>query len=61
MRRLILDSLIKRKSKENRKLLILKGVRQCGKTYILKEFGAKCYKNFVYFNFDENKKISKVF
>lgn len=61
MRGLILDSLIKQKNKENRKPLILKGVRQCGKTYILKEFGMKCYKNFVYCNFEENKSFSKIF
>lgn len=61
MRGLILDSLIKRKNKENRKPLILKGVRQCGKSFILKEFGMKCYKNFVYFNFEENKSFSKIF
>ena len=39
------------------KPLILKGVRQVGKTWILKEFGGRCYENTAYFNFDEMKNI----
>ncbi len=35
-----------------RKPLILKGARQVGKTYLLKEFAKNYYKNFVYINFD---------
>lgn len=54
MERFILNNLIEWKNSKYRKPLILKGVRQVGKTWILKEFGKKYYKNFVYFNFDEN-------
>jgi predicted AAA+ superfamily ATPase len=38
LKRLIMDELVKWKKRTYRKLLILKGVRQCGKTYILNEF-----------------------
>lgn len=54
MERFILNNLIEWKNSKYRKPLMLKGVRQVGKTWILKEFGKKYYKNFVYFNFDEN-------
>lgn len=52
MQRFIMKELIKWKEKENRKPLILKGARQVGKTYILKQFGSENYKNVAYFNFD---------
>lgn len=61
MKRFVLDKLIKWKNSINRKPLILKGVRQCGKTYLLKEFGNLHYKNVAYFNFEQNKLLSKIF
>ena len=61
MKRFVLDKLIKWKNSINRKPLILKGVRQCGKTYILKEFGNLKYENVAYFNFEQNKLLSKIF
>lgn len=39
MKRLVLDKLVQWKNSPYRKPLILKGVRQVGKTWILKEFG----------------------
>ena len=44
-----------------RKPLILKGVRQVGKTWILKEFGKRYYENTAYFNFDENEEYKQFF
>jgi predicted AAA+ superfamily ATPase len=41
--------------------LILEGVRQCGKTYILKEFGEKNYANTVYFNFEDDSRLNRLF
>lgn len=41
MKRLIINELVKWKNRKDRKPLILKGVRQCGKTYILNEFGRR--------------------
>ena len=44
-----------------RKPLILKGVRQVGKTWILKEFGRRYYENTAYFNLDENEEYRQFF
>lgn len=61
MRRTLIKDLIKWKNKENRKPLILKGVRQCGKTYLLKTFGEEQYSSVAYFNFEENGNLKTVF
>ena len=44
-----------------RKPLLLQGVRQSGKTWLLKEFGRRYYKNTAYFNFDENEEYKQFF
>ena len=49
------------KAKSNRKPLILFGTRQTGKTWILKEFGKKEYKNVAYINCDNNSVLSDSF
>ena len=61
MQRFILEDLVKWKNSKYRKPLILKGVRQVGKTWILKEFGKLYYENTAYFNFDENIEYSEFF
>lgn len=61
MYRYIEKELVKWKDKTNRKPLILKGARQVGKTYILKEFGAKYYENVAYFNFDHDDNLKEMF
>lgn len=61
MQRFILNSLIKWKNSKYRKPLVLKGVRQVGKTWILKEFGKLEYTNTVYFNFDEHSEYKQFF
>lgn len=61
MERLILNDLLKWKNSVHRKPLILKGVRQVGKTWILKEFGKRYYENIAYFNFDENEEYRQFF
>jgi predicted AAA+ superfamily ATPase len=61
LERLILDKLKLWKNSKHRKPLILKGVRQVGKTWALKEFGAREYKNAAYFNFDENQEYMQFF
>ena len=61
MKRLILDKLLVWKKSPYRKPLILKGVRQVGKTWILKEFGRLYYDNVAYFNFDENPEFKQFF
>lgn len=61
MKRTLIHELLVWKEKENRKPLILKGVRQCGKTYLLKDFGNRYYDNVAYFNFEETDSLISVF
>ena len=61
MERFILKELLEWKNSPYRKPLILKGVRQVGKTWILKEFGRRYYENTAYFNFDENEEYKQFF
>lgn len=61
MERYIYQQLLKWKSSATRKPLILQGARQVGKTYILKEFGKREYKNLVYVNCDHNEDMSNMF
>lgn len=41
--------------------MVLKGARQVGKTWLMKEFGKNYYKNCVYFNFDEEDALNSIF
>lgn len=61
MERTILKKLLDWKNSPYRKPLILKGVRQVGKTWILKEFGRLYYENTAYFNFDEHLEYKQFF
>lgn len=61
MRRYIKKQLIEWKNRKDRKPLILKGARQVGKTYILKEFGNEEYENVAYFNFDHDEALKQLF
>ena len=57
----IIKKLAAWKSKENRQPMILKGARQIGKTWILKEFGKRYFDSMVYFNFEEMQELKDVF
>lgn len=61
MERSIYSSLKKWKDSPTRKPLILQGARQVGKTYILKEFGAREYSEVVYINCDDNNDMQNMF
>lgn len=61
MKRLIYEELVDWKNDANHKPLILDGVRQCGKTYLLKQFGSKEFKNCVYCNFEESPELNELF
>lgn len=61
MERLLYNDLLKWKDSKDRKPLILKGVRQCGKTWLLKEFGKNNYENVAYFNFEGNEALQERF
>ena len=61
MKRQLLEQLIAWKDSKFRKPLIIQGSRQVGKTYLLKEFGAKNYKNTAYFNFEKDQNLTGLF
>lgn len=61
MRRNAIENLIKWKNDEERKPMVLRGARQVGKTWIMKEFGQNYYANYVYFNFDEEEELKSIF
>ena len=61
MKRNAIQNLIQWKSSEDRKPMVLKGARQVGKTWLMKEFGQSYYDNFVYFNFDEEDELKSIF
>jgi len=61
MKRFIMDKLIEWKDSSNRKPLILRGARQVGKTYILKQFGNDFYEDVAYFNFDHDEGLKSLF
>lgn len=61
MKRNVIQDLINWKASEERKPMVLKGARQVGKTWLMKEFGQSCYHSFVYFNFDEEDELQSIF
>lgn len=61
LKRNAIQDLIKWKSSEERKPMVLKGARQVGKTWLMKEFGQNYYDSFVYFNFDEEDELKSIF
>ena len=61
MRRTAMEKLVAWKSSDERKPMVLKGARQVGKTWSMKEFGINYYKSFVYFNFDEEDELKSIF
>lgn len=61
LKRKIEQSLINWKNAVNHKPLIIKGCRQCGKTFSVMDFAKKNYKNVVYLNFYENPDYAAVF
>ena len=60
LRRKIMDDLMAWKSNANHKCLLIKGQRQVGKTFIIKEF-SKTYKNSLYIDFNADEKTSRIF
>ncbi|MDD3362941.1 MAG: ATP-binding protein [Hespellia sp.] len=61
MKRFALDRLVSWKNSKTRKPLIIRGARQVGKTWIMKEFGRTCFKQVAYVNFDNNTRMKQVF
>ncbi len=61
LKRKITQSLFEWKNTSDHKPLIIKGCRQCGKTFSVMDFAKKYYKNVVYLNFFENPDYASVF
>lgn len=61
LKRMLIDRLLQWKRSPRRKPLILKGIRQVGKTWLLREFGKLAYDDVAYFNFENNKALSERF
>ena len=60
MKRKVYIDLLKWKKSPRRKPLILRGARQVGKTWLMKEFGRLEYHNYAYFNFEENVGLDSI-
>ncbi len=61
MERFLVESMKKWKSSPNRKPLILRGARQVGKTWLMKEFGRTSFSKTAYINFENNERMKTVF
>ena len=56
-----IEDLVTWKASDGRKPLVLRGARQVGKTWLMKEFGERFYNSYVYFNFDEEDELRSIF
>ena len=61
MIRYAMQQLLEWKNRSNRKPLIIKGARQVGKTWLMKEFGRQHFKKVAYVTFYNNKRMARVF
>lgn len=61
MLRHAMNDLVEWKSRPGRKPLLLRGARQVGKTWLMKEFGRLHFKNVAYINFDNNERMAALF
>ena len=56
-----MNQLVEWKDSADRKPLLLTGVRQCGKTWVMKDFGERYFDDVAYFIFEGNQGLSSVF
>jgi predicted AAA+ superfamily ATPase len=61
MYRADIEKLKKWKNAKDRKPLVIYGARQVGKTWLMKEFGAKHYASTAYITFDQDNTLKKIF
>ncbi len=61
MKRFAMEKLIEWKNSKYRKPLIIRGARQVGKTWLMKEFGKQEFEKVAYVNFDQNTRMKGVF
>lgn len=56
-----IEKLVEWKNNKNKKPLIIRGARQVGKTWLMKEFGSKYYEKYAYINLDNNSRMEQLF
>ena len=61
MYRNAMNDLYKWKAKKDKKPLIIRGARQVGKTWLMREFGRIAFDDMVYINFDNNSQMKELF
>jgi predicted AAA+ superfamily ATPase len=61
MERALMQDLIAWKGNPNKKPLVIQGVRQCGKTFLIEDFAKRFYPDAVFFRFDKDAKIKAFF
>ena len=61
MKRKVLDNLISWKNDSQRKALLLRGCRQIGKTYIIREFLKDNYSGYIEINLEKNRDLHMIF
>lgn len=61
LKRKLYDELIAWKKRTDKKPLIVKGLRQTGKTYIVKKFAEENYTNYIYLDFRKNQELRSIF
>lgn len=59
--RYIIEKFIEWKDREDRKPILLKGARQIGKTWVMEEFGHRCFEYTVKFDFDRQPELKSIF
>ncbi|MCL2558665.1 MAG: AAA family ATPase, partial [Treponema sp.] len=61
MKRSAIGQLLQWKERKSGKPLILRGARQTGKTWLMREFGRRHYEKHVYLNFEDNPQLERLF
>ena len=61
MKRDFYKTLVDWKDNESRRPLLIRGARQTGKTYIVKEFGTEEFEHLIYLNFERNPEFKEIF
>ncbi len=61
MNRILMDELFVWKQSKSRKPLIIQGARQVGKTWLMKEFGNRAFKQVAYLNFESSDRLKQLF
>lgn len=61
LERKIYSDLLSWKNAVNKKPLVIKGLRQTGKTFIVKKFAEENYPNVIYLDFRKNRELRSVF